>query len=65
MQNDSYPSDFISDYRKEQLYNAKCKAAINVIKMFVADAKMQLKTSIDIKTLQLVFDTLDKEEGEL
>lgn len=65
MQNSNYTSDLMSSFRKEQEYNARCKAAINVIKMFVKDAERQLKSSIDIKTLQLVFETLDKEdEGE-
>lgn len=65
MQNSNYAEELIKSYQKEQAYNARCKAAINVIKMFVKDAERQLKSSIDIKTLQLVFETLDKEgEGE-
>jgi len=65
MQSSNYAEELMNSFRKEQEYNARCKAAINVIKMFVKDAERQLKSSIDIKTLQLVFETLDKEgEGE-
>lgn len=54
------------NFHEELEYNARCKAAIEYLKLYIKDAKRQLKTSIDVKTLELVLETVDlkKEETE-
>ena len=43
--------------------NARCRAAIDTISLFIKDAERQLKSSIDIKTLQLIIDTAYQKEN--
>lgn len=54
------------NFHEELEYNARCHAAIETLKLFIKDAKQQLKSSIDIKTLELIVETVDlkKEEAE-
>lgn len=51
----------IEDVMNQNEYNAKCRAAIETLKIFMADAKGQLKTSIPLSTLELNVGTVDKE----
>lgn len=50
----------MTNFSEELEKNARCKAAIDVLRIFIEDAERQLKTTIDIKTLQLIIDTVDK-----
>lgn len=46
-------------YMEEIAYNARCKAAIESLKLFMADARNQLKSSIELSTLDLIVSTVD------
>lgn len=47
------------DYYLEQLkYQIRCTEAIDHLKLFMQDAKDQLKTSINISTLELIVNTV-------
>lgn len=39
---------------EENRYNEKCASAISMLKVFMEDAKQQLKTSIPLSTLELI-----------
>lgn len=47
-----------TDFMAELKYHARCAAAIDSLKLFMKDAKGQLKTSIPISTLELIVETV-------
>lgn len=46
------------DYLAQLMYQTKCAAAIDHLKLFMEDAKNKLNTSIDISTLELIVNTV-------
>lgn len=46
-------------YTEEMKRNARCAKAIDSLKLFMKDAKGQLKTSIPLSTLELIVETVD------
>ena len=47
------------NYQDEFAYNQRCARAIESLKLFMADAKNQLKSNIDLSTLELIISTVD------
>lgn len=41
--------------------NKRCAAAMDTLKLFMEDAKQQLKSSIPLNTLELIVASIDKE----
>lgn len=55
----------LSEYEKTNKHNARCAAAIDCLKLFIADAKSQAKDSLSLSTLDLIIDTIEPQQKEL
>ena len=54
--------DFRTSYEAfadENRYNAKCRAAIDTLKLFVEDAEQQLHTNMPLSTIKLILKGVD------
>lgn len=54
----------LSHYQRESIYNARCAAAIDSLKLFMKDAKNKAQSSLELSTLELIVETIGEKERD-
>lgn len=55
----------LSLYEHETKHNARCAAAIESLKLFMADARNKSEDSLSLSTLELIVGTIEPAQKEL